>query len=69
MVELLTFIKATKILIASSVFHHAEGSSGHWSKKAHFYDDPVPGDSFPPNMFHCDEYGAGGGHAGTYRGL
>jgi hypothetical protein len=69
MLALLTYLKATKVLIASAMFHHSLGSSGLYKGEPHFYDDPTPGDSFPPNLFDADGHGAGGSHAGTYRGL
>jgi hypothetical protein len=68
MLDVLTFLKVTKMLVASSLFHHsASNLSG--SNKPHFYDDPVPGDSFPPNIFHSDDGRGGGSHVGTYRDL
>ena len=67
MVELLTFLKVTKLLVASKMFHQSTGSFGYSDENPHFYDDPVPGDSFPHNMFHFDGHGPGGSHAGTYR--
>jgi hypothetical protein len=65
----MTLLKATKVLVAASLFHHSGGNSGYLHEKHHFYDDPVPGDSFPPNLFYSDDYGAGGNHVGTYGGF
>jgi hypothetical protein len=69
MLELVTFIKVSKILLASTMFYGSKGDLGLRKGEPHFYDDPVPGDSFPHNMFYLNGQGAGGRHAGTYRGF
>jgi hypothetical protein len=70
MVEFLTILKAAKCLTVLKMFHLSTGALGYFNEGQSFYDDPVPGDSFPHNMFHLDgQEGAGGSHAGTHRGF
>jgi hypothetical protein len=69
MVEFLTILKATKFLTGLKMFHLSTGIFRYSSENQRFDDDPVPGDSFPHNMFHLDGHGAGGRHVGTYRGF
>ena len=69
MLEFLTILKATKFLTATKMFHLFAGSFGYLKENQSFDDDPVPGDSFPHNMFYMDGHGPGGRHAGTYCGF
>ena len=69
MLVILPYLKGMKVLIVSAMIHHSLGSSVHQGGGLNFYDDPVPGDSFPHNLFDADSHGGGGRHAGTYCGL
>jgi hypothetical protein len=69
MLEFITILKVAKLLTVSKMFHLSAGNFGYIQEKQCFDDDPVPGDSFPHNMFHLDGQGAGGNHVGTYGGF